>query len=229
MQFLHSFFLVEWLDKLVNSPSRQLQATIKCPVCRTSFPVPDTDTFDNLPSSFRRDRLVEAPILGASTEEKCDTCGWNNPAVIYCSVCQRVLCPPCFKFHQRFKKSSKCFDRRSTGARNTRRDRETNCVHLFILIFIYLIIFSLYAMALDKSEKPKPGVNAVYRDIRYQRRIVCYNRPPSIIRGLYGPLHQLTDDRLWRDLYGPLHQLTDDRLWRPLLDRWTTDSSPICR
>ena len=160
MHSLDSFFL-ECLDKLVSFPSRQLQATIKCPLCRTSFPVPDADTFDNLPSSFRRDQLVEAPILEASTKEKCDTCGWNNPTVIYCSVCQRVLCPTCFKFDQRFKKSSKCFDRRTTRARITRRDREINYAHLFIL-YIYLIICCVYyLMTQYKTEEPKPGVNAV--------------------------------------------------------------------
>ena len=151
MQYLDSFFL-ECLVKLMNFSSRQLQATIKCPLCRTSFPVPDADTFDNLPSSFRRDQLVEAPILEASTKEKCDTCGWNNPTVIYCSVCQRVLCPTCFKFHQRFKKSSKCFDRRTTRARITRRDWDANYFRLFIS-FIFFIIFSLdYLMTQYKTE-----------------------------------------------------------------------------
>ena len=52
---LHSFCL-ECLDKLANFARRQLQTSIKCPVCQTSFPIPNTDTFASLPSSFHLSR-----------------------------------------------------------------------------------------------------------------------------------------------------------------------------
>ena len=38
--------------KLRKETSKELQATIKCPVCHTSFPIHETDTYANLPSSF---------------------------------------------------------------------------------------------------------------------------------------------------------------------------------
>ncbi|XP_044164478.1 E3 ubiquitin-protein ligase TRIM71-like [Acropora millepora] len=104
---LHSFCL-ECLDKLANFARRQLQTTIKCPVCQTSFPIPDTDTFVNLPSSFHLNRLVDVLALEESTvqAQKCNTCDENNPATSYCFVCQTFMCATCLQSHQRFKTTS---------------------------------------------------------------------------------------------------------------------------
>ena len=101
---LHSFCL-ECLDKLANFARRQLQASIKCPVCQASFPIPDTDTFANLPSSFHLNRLVDVLALHDSTVQvqKCNSCYENNPATSYCFVCQSFMCESCFQAHQRLK------------------------------------------------------------------------------------------------------------------------------
>ena len=101
---LHSFCL-ECLDKLANFARRQLQTTIKCPVCQTSFPIPDTDTFANLPSSFHLNRLVDVLALEKSgaQAQKCNNCDDNNPATSYCFGCQTFMCASCFQSHQRFK------------------------------------------------------------------------------------------------------------------------------
>ena len=55
---IHSFCL-ECLDKHANFARRQLQATIKCPVCQTSFQIPEGDSFNNLPASYHLNRLVD--------------------------------------------------------------------------------------------------------------------------------------------------------------------------
>ena len=101
---LHSFCL-ECLDELANFETRQLQTTIKCPVCQTSFPLPETDTFASLPSSFYLNRLVDVLALedGSLQAQKCDSCDENNPATSYCFVCQSFLCATCFQCHQRLK------------------------------------------------------------------------------------------------------------------------------
>ncbi|XP_044164212.1 E3 ubiquitin-protein ligase TRIM71-like [Acropora millepora] len=101
---LHSFCL-ECLDKLANFARRQLQTSIKCPVCQASFPIPDTDTFANLPSSFHLNRLVDVLALHDSTVQvqKCNSCDENNPATSYCFVCQSFMCESCFQSHQRLK------------------------------------------------------------------------------------------------------------------------------
>ena len=101
---LHSFCL-ECLDKLANFARRQLQTKIKCPVCQTSFSIPDTDTFANLPSSFHLNRLVDVLALHDSTVQvqKCNSCDESNPATSYCFVCQSFMCESCFQAHQRLK------------------------------------------------------------------------------------------------------------------------------
>ena len=101
---LHSFCL-ECLDRHANFARRQLKATIKCPVCQTSFQIPETDTFENLPSSFHLNRLVDVLALenGSVQSQRCNSCDENNTATCYCFVCQSFLCASCFEAHQRLK------------------------------------------------------------------------------------------------------------------------------
>ena len=101
---LHSFCL-ECLDKHANFARRQLQATIKCPVCQTSFQIPEGDSFKNLPTSHHLNRLVDVLALkdGGAQAQKCGSCDENNTASSYCFVCQSFLCSPCFEAHQRLK------------------------------------------------------------------------------------------------------------------------------
>ena len=101
---LHSFCL-ECLDKHANFARRQLQATIKCPVCQTSFQIPEGDSFKNLPTSYHLNRLVDVLALkdSGAQAQKCGSCDENNTASSYCCVCQSFLCSPCFEAHQRLK------------------------------------------------------------------------------------------------------------------------------
>ncbi|XP_068689634.1 E3 ubiquitin-protein ligase TRIM71-like [Montipora foliosa] len=103
---LHSFCL-ECLDRHANFARRQLKATIKCPVCQTSFQIPETDTFENLPPSFHLNRLVDVLALedGSVQSQRCNSCDENNTATCYCFVCQDFLCASCFEAHQRLKAS----------------------------------------------------------------------------------------------------------------------------
>ena len=103
---LHSFCL-ECLDRHTNFARRQLKATIKCPVCQASFQIPETDTFENLPSSFHLNRLVDVLALedGSVQSQRCNSCDENNTATCYCFVCQDFLCASCFEAHQRLKAS----------------------------------------------------------------------------------------------------------------------------
>ena len=101
---LHSFCL-ECLDKLAYFARRQLQTAVKCPVCQTSFPIPETDTFDNLPPSSHLNRLVDVLALEDSNtqSQRCNSCDENIMATCYCFVCQNFLCASCFEAHQRLK------------------------------------------------------------------------------------------------------------------------------
>ena len=101
---LHSFCL-ECLDKHAGFARRQLQATIKCPVCQTSFQIPEGDSFKNLPTSYHLNRLVDVLALkdSGAQAQKCGSCDENNTASSYCFVCENFLCTPCFEAHQRLK------------------------------------------------------------------------------------------------------------------------------
>ena len=101
---IHSFCL-ECLDKHANFARRQLQATIKCPVCQTFFQIPEGDSFKNLPASYHLNRLVDVLALkdGGTQAQKCSSCDENNTASSYCFVCQIFLCTACFEAHQRLK------------------------------------------------------------------------------------------------------------------------------
>ena len=101
---LHSFCL-ECLDKHAGFARRQLQATIKCPVCQTSFKIPEGDSFQNLPASYHLNRLVDVLALkdGGTQAQICSSCDENNTASSYCFVCQIFLCTACFEAHQRLK------------------------------------------------------------------------------------------------------------------------------
>ncbi|XP_068725852.1 E3 ubiquitin-protein ligase TRIM71-like [Montipora capricornis] len=101
---LHSFCL-KCLDKHANFASRQLKTTIKCPVCQTSFQIPEANTFDKLPSSFHLNRLVDVLALDDTSlqSQRCNSCDENNTATCYCFVCQIFLCTSCFEAHQRLK------------------------------------------------------------------------------------------------------------------------------
>ena len=104
LQCLHSFCLV-CLDKLAGFARRQLQTTIKCPVCQTSFQIPEGDTFNNLPTSFHLNRLVDVLALrdGSAQAQKCSSCDEDNTATCYCFVCQNFLCKSWVYAHQRLK------------------------------------------------------------------------------------------------------------------------------
>ena len=99
---LHSFCL-ECLDKLANFARRQLETTIKCPVCLTSFQIPEGDTFAGLPASFHLNRLVDVLALGGEGAEaqKCTGCKGKNEATCYCFDCQDFYCGECVRIHNR--------------------------------------------------------------------------------------------------------------------------------
>ena len=99
---IHSFCL-ECLDNHANFARRQLQATIKCPVCQTSFQIPEGDSFKNLPASYHLNRLVDVLALKDGGTQKCSSCDENNTASSYCFVCQMFLCTSCFEAHQRLR------------------------------------------------------------------------------------------------------------------------------
>ena len=103
---LHSFCLL-CLDKHALYARKQLQTTIKCPVCLTCFQIPEEDTFGGLPTSFHLNRLVDVLALGDDNRlsQTCSTCEENNTATCYCFDCSDFFCDVCAKFHSKMKLS----------------------------------------------------------------------------------------------------------------------------
>ena len=117
---LHSFCLL-CLDKHAAYTRRQLQTTIKCPVCLACFQIPEGDTFGGLPTSFHLNRLVDLLALrdGSAEAQICSSCEENNTATCYCFVCQNFLCTACFEAHQRLKATR---GHRNISVRNLRTE-----------------------------------------------------------------------------------------------------------
>ena len=101
---LHSFCVL-CPNKHAVYARRQLQTTIKCPVCLTSFEIPEGDTFGCLPTSFHLNRLVDVLALGDDNPQSqtCSSCEEDNPATCYCFDCSDFFCNACAKVHNQMK------------------------------------------------------------------------------------------------------------------------------
>ena len=101
---LHSFCLL-CLDKHALYARKQLQTTIKCPVCLTCFHIPENGTFGGLPTSFHLNRLVDVLALGNDNllSQTCSSCEENNTATCYCFDCSDFFCGVCAKCHSKMK------------------------------------------------------------------------------------------------------------------------------
>ena len=101
---LHSFCLL-CLDKHALHARRQLQTTIKCPVCLTCFQIPEEDSFCGLPTSFHLNQLVDILALGDDnlSSQTCSSCEEDNTATSYCFDCSDFLCDVCAKYHGKMK------------------------------------------------------------------------------------------------------------------------------
>ena len=101
---LHSFCLL-CLDSLARIERRRHQDEISCPICQTSFPIPEANTFIDLPTSFHLNRFKGILTLsnGNQTDKMCQICSEGKTAISYCFVCQQNLCFSCDKVHRRLR------------------------------------------------------------------------------------------------------------------------------
>ena len=133
---LHSFCL-ECLDKYAGFARRQLQATIKCPVCQTSFKIPKGDSFKNLPTSYH-----SQPIGGCSRSKRWRRTG-PEMQQLWWEQCRFLLlfCLPNIPLYfllwsssalEDHKRSSQCCNREIKCARCSRAHPQT--LHVFTAI-----------------------------------------------------------------------------------------------
>lgn len=99
---LHSFCLL-CLNNLARFARRSKKATIKCPVCLSSFPIPEEGSFDRFPTSFHLNRLVDILALGEDSPQA-QTCSCEeNVANCYCFDCNEFFCDNCAKVHNQMR------------------------------------------------------------------------------------------------------------------------------
>lgn len=101
---LHSFCLA-CLDKLVRTEIRRREVEIRCPVCQSSIPIPEGNSFIDLRTSFHLDQYKDIMDLanGKQRGPKCSNCDERKAAISFCYSCQDYLCWRCDHAHQRLR------------------------------------------------------------------------------------------------------------------------------
>ena len=103
---LHSFCL-DCINKYAATKRSQGNTTLGCPECSAIVNIPDGDRFDDFPTSFYLNRLVDILVLEDETAERqtCSNCDENAPAASFCFECKTFLCSACLAAHNRMKAS----------------------------------------------------------------------------------------------------------------------------
>lgn len=101
---LHSFCLL-CLDNLAQIARRRPQEAISCPICQTTIPIPEDNTFSDLPTSFHLERFKEILAVSNGNQEAitCTSCNEGYTAISYCFACKDYLCSRCDKAHRRLR------------------------------------------------------------------------------------------------------------------------------
>ena len=103
---LHSFCL-DCINKYAATKRSQGNTAFGCPECSAIINIPDGDRFDDFPTSFYLNRLVDILALEDETAERqtCSNCDENVPAASFCFACKIFLCSACLAAHNRMKTS----------------------------------------------------------------------------------------------------------------------------
>ena len=103
---LHSFCL-DCINKYAATKRSQGNTAFGCPECSAIVNIPDGESFEDFPTSFYLNRLVDILALEDDTAERqtCSNCDENSPAASFCFACKTFLCSACLAAHNRMKAS----------------------------------------------------------------------------------------------------------------------------
>ena len=103
---LHSFCL-DCINKYAATKRSQGNTEFGCPECSAIVNIPEGDRFDDFPTSFYLNRLVDILALEDEKAERqtCSNCDENAPAASFCFACKTFLCSVCLAAHNRIKAS----------------------------------------------------------------------------------------------------------------------------
>ena len=80
------------------------QEPIACPDCRTEIDLPEGSNFDNFPSSFYLNRLLDiVSAQDAGHHVLCNSCDKKSTATAFCFNCECFICDECRELHSRIK------------------------------------------------------------------------------------------------------------------------------
>ncbi|XP_071966007.1 E3 ubiquitin-protein ligase TRIM45-like [Antedon mediterranea] len=96
LQCLHSFCL-SCLENWVKTNNGKLT----CPMCCTSYPIPDGGLKKLPPNTFLNNMLENIDKFQKKDNIKC-VCGTTEQAIHYCKECRHYLCFTCSKQHNKF-------------------------------------------------------------------------------------------------------------------------------
>ena len=99
---LHSF-CVACLNRLAET--RAVNGKIQCPLCQIVVDVPESDTFDNFPTSFYINSLLDVLAIKecGATQVTCGNCDKKSEQSAYCFDCREFWCGECLNVHNSLK------------------------------------------------------------------------------------------------------------------------------
>ncbi len=107
---LHTFYC-ECLTK--HALTSQRQGKYRCPDCQEEVDIPESNRFDNLPTSFLYISLLSLLAVQQSedgSEISCGVCKKKSAEISYCFDCEKLLCPDCVIAHKVFQAAAMAFE-----------------------------------------------------------------------------------------------------------------------
>ena len=99
----HHSFCLKCLNRRAMEAERENKSHINCVLCHSSVKIPRGGTFEDLPTSFYLNRLVEIVSLGVANSgtQICWNCNESKTLLSYCFQCEHFLCEICEAEHKR--------------------------------------------------------------------------------------------------------------------------------
>ena len=91
----------------------QRQGKFRCPECQTELGIPEGNRFDNLPTSFFHNSLLNLLAVresGDGSQVNCGICKKKNTKMSYCFDCEKLLCHECVNAHEAFQAAATAFE-----------------------------------------------------------------------------------------------------------------------
>ena len=107
---LHTF-CCECLEK--HALVSQWQGKFRCPECQTELGIPEGNRFDNLPTSFFHNSLLNLLAVresGDGNQISCGICKKKRTKISYCFDCEKLLCLECVNAHEAFQAATAAFE-----------------------------------------------------------------------------------------------------------------------